>query len=212
MPRRLIVAALAVMAVAATAYAALAQAQVAPTPISTPNTTAAVTPTPQEQAVAEAKRKAELRARALRARHLRHVIKKYRSRTWYWLDVMGKPRKNKPYFVGASRNLGHLKKMLHVWKKRARRARYRGHHPPMLGAWLCIHRHEGPWNSSTNPKYDGGLQMDDNFQNTYGARWRRLKGPAYNWTMWEQIWTAVKAYFSGRGFTPWPHTRIPCGV
>jgi hypothetical protein len=54
--------------------------------------------------------------------------------------------------------------------------------------------------------------MDHDFMNTYNHRLYRRKGTANHWTKWEQIWTAVKAYFSGRGFGPWPQTRRACGV
>jgi hypothetical protein len=208
MPKRLLAVVAVVLIMTAAIFAAFAQAQSSPQP---PAATPGGTPTPQEQAAAEVQRKVEEEAQAVQAAKLRAQVKHYRGSTWYWRDVMSKPRMKRPFFAHASRNIPRLQYLVKVWKKRAKRARYRAHHPPMLWAWLCIHRHEGPWNSSTNPKYDGGLQMDYDFQRTYGARWLRLKGPAYNWTKWEQIWTAVRAWRT-RYFTPWPNTRIPCGV
>ena len=171
-----------------------------------------VTPMPEEQAFLEAKRKAEAKAKAAKARALRKQIRHKRGRTWYWLDVMQKPRKSRPFFARASQNVQRLERLNRLWKKRLQRARHQAHNPPRKWAWFCIHSHEAPtWSSSTNPKYDGGLQMDDDFQWTYGRKWRLLKGPAYNWTKWEQIWAAVQAWYS-RGFGPWPNTRLECGV
>jgi hypothetical protein len=37
------------------------------------------------------------------------------------------------------------------------------------------------------------------------------KGRANNWSKWEQIWTAVRAWRS-HYFRPWPNTRKPCHV
>ena len=56
-----------------------------------------------------------------------------------------------------------------LWKRRAVRAHRKAHNPPHKAGWLCIHRHEGPWNDPNAPYY-GGLQMDIGFQRTYGAR------------------------------------------
>lgn len=171
-----------------------------------------VTTLAPEQIAAQAKaERAQARAEALRARKLHHKVKLYRAATWKWQDVMQKPR------IGANQRLAEmaswrLSLLSKRWKNRYTRAHKQAHNPPNKWAWFCIHSHEAPWNSSTNPKYDGGLQMDDDFQWTYGAKLRRIKGPAYNWTMWEQIWTAVRAYNSGRGFTPWPNTARACGV
>lgn len=82
----------------------------------------------------------------------------------------------------------------------------------LVRAFLCIHRFEAPWPSTTNPTYDGGLQMDDGFQSHYGAAFRRAWGPAYNWPPFVQIAVAMNAYLSGRGFWPWPNTARICGL
>jgi hypothetical protein len=213
MQRILVVLLVAVLSVSAAIFATFAQAQSSTQPAATPVPApeATVTPSPEELAAAEIKRKAEHRVLMIKARNLRKKVQHYRARTWYWRSVMQKHNKRRPFFAHASRNIPRLKYLVKVWKKRFRRASWQAHHPPMLWAWLCIHRHEGPWNSNTNPKYDGGLQMDYIFQRMYGARWLRLKGPAYNWTMWEQIWSAVRAWRS-RYFSPWPNTRKPCHV
>lgn len=193
-------------------FAALAQAQ---SPIGTAQQPApTVTPNPKP-ALIKAQRKALAKERAAKkrkARKLRKLVRHYRKRTWYWQDVMQKRHKRSYGHESRAQSIRYLKHLVRIWKHHYRHAKWQAHHPPpSLWAWLCIHRHEGPWNSSTNPIYDGGLQMNDTFQYTYGRKWRRLKGPAYNWTKWEQIWTGVRAWRT-RGFGPWPNTRIPCGV
>ena len=84
-------------------------------------------------------------------------------------------------------------------------------HPPHLSAWTCIHRYEGAWTDTGAPYY-GGLQMDLGFQRTYGAALLARKGTADHWTPLEQMWTAEKAFRSGRGFWPWPNTARYCGL
>lgn len=92
-------------------------------------------------------------------------------------------------------------------------------HPPApalpaishLSAWLCIHSYEGSWTDSGSPYY-GGLQMDIEFQQSYGSELLRTKGTANNWTPAEQMAVAEKAYSSGRGFYPWPNTARYCGL
>jgi hypothetical protein len=89
--------------------------------------------------------------------------------------------------------------------------------PPQIPGWLrdgflCIHHYEGAWTSNTGNGYYGGLQMDLAFQGLYGddfvARW----GTADNWPAWAQLQAAVRAYQSGRGFSPWPNTARACGL
>ena len=75
--------------------------------------------------------------------------------------------------------------------------------------WNCIHNHEASWYGDNNPKYDGGLQMDDSFEESYGSDFIRLWGHnASNWPVWAQLRAAERAYAS-RGFYPWP-TRAYC--
>ena len=84
--------------------------------------------------------------------------------------------------------------------------------PPWIrSAFLCIHRYEGAWNDP-NPPYYGGLQMDMQFQRSYGARFLRQYGTADRWPPSVQIWVAYQAYRSGRGFHPWPNTARYCGL
>ena len=111
-----------------------------------------------------------------------------------------------------SESLAFQRWVLRSWRQKARKMRWRAHHPRRLEAWLCIHRHEGPWNANTGNGYYGGLQMDLQFQRTYGADLLRRKGLAHRWGYLEQIWVAERAYRSGRGFYPWPNTARYCGL
>lgn len=84
--------------------------------------------------------------------------------------------------------------------------------PPWINtAFLCIHSGEGSWTDPGAPYY-GGLQMDYEFQSTYGPTLLRAKGTADHWTPTEQIHVAYEAYRSGRGFFPWPNTARRCGL
>ena len=78
-------------------------------------------------------------------------------------------------------------------------------------AFLCIHRYEGAWNDHGAP-YWGGLQMDYGFQVTYGREYLRAFGTADHWPPSLQIAVAIRAYLSGRGFSPWPNTARRCGL
>ena len=97
------------------------------------------------------------------------------------------------------------------WARKAYWARWHGHRPPHLRAWLCIHRYEGSWRDPYAPYY-GGLQMDLTFQRRYALRLLRRKGTADHWTRYEQMWVAERAHRSGRGFYPWPNTARYCGL
>lgn len=81
----------------------------------------------------------------------------------------------------------------------------------MPHAWACIHRYEGSWQDDGDP-YWGGLQMDRGFMETYAPQWLLAKGFANHWTPNQQMWVAERAYFSGRGFWPWPNTARFCGL
>jgi len=77
---------------------------------------------------------------------------------------------------------------------------------------MCIHRHEGAWTDAGDP-YWGGLQMDRQFMQTYGA-WaiRAYGGYAHLWPPAVQVAVAWRAHQSGRGFYPWPNTARYCGL
>lgn len=77
---------------------------------------------------------------------------------------------------------------------------------------ICIHRYEGAWNANTGNGYYGGLQMDKGFMQTYGSEFLSAWGTADKWPPTVQLVVAMRAVLSGRGYGPWPHTRIPCRV
>ena len=79
-------------------------------------------------------------------------------------------------------------------------------------AFMCIHRHEGPWTARTGNGYYGGLQMDLSFQRAYGRDFLRRWGTADRWPPAAQVVVADRAYRAGRGFTPWPNTARACGL
>jgi hypothetical protein len=140
-------------------------------------------------------------------------ITEYRTHTWRYQELMGKPRT--PY-SGDAESDPSIKYKLWVrqlWRSRATRAKARFTTGPAHRLeWLCIHRFEGSWTAHTGNGYYGGLQMDLSFQRTYGAKLLRKKGTADRWTPLEQMWVAEKAYRSGRGFYPWPNTARYCGL
>lgn len=81
---------------------------------------------------------------------------------------------------------------------------------PHLNEWLCIHSYEGSWTDPGAPFY-GGLQMDIDFQQTWGSDLLRSKGTADHWTPAEQMMVAERAW-KHRGFWPWPNTARYCGL
>jgi hypothetical protein len=133
----------------------------------------------------------------------------YRRETWRWQDVMSKRR------TSASRgelDASHRYRewVNGLWKQRAATARTRAHHPPRYQEWMCIHRYEGGWSLIDGPYY-GGLQMNMEFQRTYGPALLRRKGTADRWSPLEQIWVAERAYHE-LGYQPWPNTARMCGL
>jgi hypothetical protein len=137
-------------------------------------------------------------------------IQAHRAETWRWQRVMQKPRT--PFKDSASRatSLAYRRWVAGLWLHRAIVARNQAHRPPHKANWLCIHRYEGEWTDSNAPYY-GGLQMDVEFQRTYGVDLYRSKGTADHWTPLEQMWVAERA-FRTRGFWPWPNTASYCGL
>jgi hypothetical protein len=134
-----------------------------------------------------------------------------RDEAWRWQSVMSAPPSRYAASAERSPSLGYRRSVLTLWTRRAIQARRAAQHPPRLKAWLCIHHYEGAWNDP-NPPYYGGLQMDQGFQQEYGAALLRSKGTADHWSPLEQIWVAERAYRSGRGFYPWPNTARWCGL
>jgi hypothetical protein len=137
---------------------------------------------------------------------LSRLIQKERHETWNWQRVMGRP---------LTRELesppGDPQQRLDAWRRLALRMHRRAENPPHKRAWLCIHHFEGSWRDPNAPYY-GGLQMDVQFQRTYGGSIFRRKGTADHWTPLEQMWAAERAHRSGRGFYPWPNTARDCGL
>jgi hypothetical protein len=77
--------------------------------------------------------------------------------------------------------------------------------------FLCIHMFEGAWNDPSAP-YWGGVQMDLSFQRTYGRVFLKALGTADHWPAFIQVAVAMSAYYSGRGYYPWPNTARYCGL
>jgi transglycosylase-like protein len=145
-------------------------------------------------------------------RRILSKIRALRRETWRWQHLMRVPLTRPTQAAERSESLAFQRWVLRSWRQKAGKMRWRAHHPRRLEAWLCIHRHEGPWNANTGNGYYGGLQMDVQFQRTYGADLVRRKGLAHRWGYLEQIWVAERAYRSGRGFYPWPNTARYCGL
>jgi len=79
------------------------------------------------------------------------------------------------------------------------------------GGLLCVHGHEGSWTDSGDP-YWGGLQMDRSFQLSYGRTLVQTYGWANRWPAEAQLAVGVVAFYSGRGYGPWPNTSRMCGL
>jgi len=139
-------------------------------------------------------------------------IREHRLGTWRWQRLMRAPLTPSRQLAERTASDSFRRWVLRYWTEEERAAQWRATHPRRMAAWLCIHRHEGPWTAHTGNGYYGGLQMDLQFQRTYGADLMRRKGTANHWTSLEQIWVAERAYRSGRGFYPWPNTARSCGL
>src|SRR5581483_492572 len=121
-------------------------------------------------------------------RSLGDSLRRERAETWHWQDVMGVPR-TRP-FARALASVTRARRLVLVWRERARRAKAQALAPPHAAAWRCIHGYEAGWHAATGNGYYGGLQMDLEFQRTYGRRVFARKGTADHWTPLEQMWTA----------------------
>jgi hypothetical protein len=140
----------------------------------------------------------------------------YRQQTWRLQELMGKQRTPTDYGERRTTDGAYRLWVRDLWRKRAAVALRQAKNPPRRSAWMCIHRHERHpaqgWATRTGNGYYGGLQMDLTFQRMYGRELLRRKGTANNWTAYEQMWVAERAYSSGRGFYPWPNTARYCGL
>ena len=143
-------------------------------------------------------------------------IDRFRHVTWRWQRLMGKPRTPTLYTERRTSDDAYMRWVRNVWLRRARAVQRLAMHPPHHAGWLCIHRYEQHpaqgWATRTGNGYYGGLQMDIQFQRTYGPELLRTKGTADRWTAFEQMWVAERAYSSGRGYYPWPNTARNCGL
>ncbi len=143
-------------------------------------------------------------------------IADYRSDTWRWQRLMGKPRTPTSFSERDDVSATYRAWIRDLWRKRARLAEQRATRPPHRSQWLCIHRFERHplqgWATRTGNGYYGGLQMDISFQRAYGSDILTRKGTADNWSALEQMWVAERAHRSGRGFRPWPNTARSCGL
>ena len=139
-------------------------------------------------------------------------VRKYRAEAWRWQRLTGASLTLAPPRTERRPTPGFRRRALAFWRSEAVRARRFALRPPHLGAWLCIHEHEGSWDANTGNGYYGGLQMDVAFQWAHGADLVRAKGPAHRWRPLEQIWVAERAYRSGVGFSAWPNAARACGL
>jgi hypothetical protein len=134
----------------------------------------------------------------------------YRNEAWRWQQLMRMRRT--PSGRGELDPSHEYRRWVNrLWEERASAARKAAHTPPRYSEWMCIHRYEGGWRLIDGPYY-GGLQMDLEFQRTYGPKLLARKGTAERWTPLEQIWVAERAYRSGLGYRPWPNTARMCGL
>ena len=154
--------------------------------------------------------KREDAAIGLHLARLLYQIDHHREETWRWQKVMQRPRTAYAGSAKGVRSLAYRQWVVNLWRQRAMRAKLQALNPPHKAQWLCIHRYEGSWRDPNAPYY-GGLQMDIEFQRTYGAGLLRAKGTADHWTALEQMWVAERAYKT-RGFWPWPNTARWCGL
>ena len=156
---------------------------------------------------------AEAKALAMKITKLKRQIGPLRRATWSWQRVSQTTPTRAASKAGQcekSRGLAYLKWCFNLWKKRHQTAQHYAMNPPHKSQWLCIHGYEGSWTDPNSPYY-GGLQMDLEFQDTYGHDLLRAKGTADHWTPLEQMWVAERAYRT-RGFYPWPNTARYCGL
>jgi len=140
------------------------------------------------------------------------ALRRERIRTWRCQNSLGRSRTPTSYAAERSRSVAFRKWAHRLWASRANLHCAVADQVGNVSAWLCIHSHEGAWNSNTGNGYYGGLQMDWEFMEDYGAALLRAKGTANNWSPYEQMIVAERARRSGRGYYPWPNTARMCGL
>lgn len=124
-----------------------------------------------------------------------------------WKNKVKKSLNHMERVMGSHLSTWHVKN----WNARAKQVKARYYNPPHKSQFMCIHHYEGSWRDDGYPFW-GGLQMDWDFQRTYGSYLFARKGTANHWSPLEQMWTAEKAHSAGRGFYPWPNTARFCGL
>ena len=180
-------------------------------------TATAGTPKPLAKPVYHSVKSKVKAVRTAQLANLKKLVVRHRQAAWAWQSVMFAQRSPTNHDERRTRSLAYLQWLVKHWKRRSVAVMAKAKRPPHLREWLCIHSYEGAWNDPNAPYY-GGLQMDLDFQRSYGWRLLYPKGPngpmvtADRWTPLQQIWVAVKAYRSGRGFYPWPNTARFCGL
>lgn len=144
---------------------------------------------------------------------LRRKIDLERRATWSWQRVV-LPTTTRTTYCEKSQGLAYLKWCFRLWTKRHQKWQKHVQNPPHKREWMCIHSFEAPWNgrdNATHRTYFGGLQMDREFQATYGGHLLLKKGTADHWTPLEQMWVAERAWKES-GFSRWPNTARYCGL
>jgi hypothetical protein len=147
-------------------------------------------------------------ARALHLARYRTIF----ARLWATHDaatigVRFQPPRNEPEI----RSVGYLNWLYRDYKSHNSYYNYvRSRRLPRL---MCIHSHEGAWNSYNPAGYYGGLQMDWSFMRSYG--WDMLRKyhwrDARYWSPADQLAVASRAV-AHRGYTPWYSSAAACGL
>lgn len=83
--------------------------------------------------------------------------------------------------------------------------------PAIVSGLLCIHKFEGSWTDDSGT-YRGGLQMNENFERSYGPSFYRRWGRSGKWPKWAQLQAGVNGALARSGFNPWPTTRVFCNL
>lgn len=153
--------------------------------------------------------------RVTKCNDARQAVVFYRQRTWDWQWRLSQ-KKTPTAYAEKSPSCAYVRWATRTWVNRSRKYRqeYTGWFSQTYQKYLCIHQHEGAWNAigyvNGVPTYYGGLQMDIQFQRTYGPEFLQLWGFANNWPVWSQLRAAERAYHSGRLFVPWPTYERYC--
>jgi hypothetical protein len=157
-----------------------------------------------------------------------HGINFFRAATWKWQTKLGGRRTRSDFKAYRVHSCKYAVWVAHLWlrrsvhvrrtyaqmvrEKKKREIRVLLSQGALTSDWACIHRFEGAWNSNTGNGYYGGLQMDVQFQSSYGSEFMARWGTADKWPVWAQVTAANRAKNSGRGYGPWPTTARFCGL